>query len=181
MRSNYKFIEGNNVHFITSSIVELIPIFTYDKYFKIIIDSMKFCQENKNLKIYYYVILDNHFHAIVSGVKLSDTLASLKGFTAKLIIKQLQIDKKDWILNQLQYFKKKYKKDSVFQVWQEGLHPKIISSYKMFNQKVEYIHFNPVKRGFVIQAEHCKYSSACNKEWDGQTILELDKIEDFGV
>lgn len=86
MRSRYKVIEEKCIYFITSTIAEWIPVFTSEPYFKIIIESLRFCQKNKALKIFVYVIMDNHFHLIVSGEKLSDIISSLKKHTAKKII-----------------------------------------------------------------------------------------------
>lgn len=177
MRSRYKVVNDNGSYFISSSIVKMIPIFINEKYFQILIDSFKFCQNEKGLKIYYYVIMDNHFHLITSGRNLSNIMSSIKRHTAKEIIKQLKIDQKEWLLNQLNYYKKKYKKESEYQVWQEGFHPQFISSNEMLNQKITYIHYNPVKRGFVNNPEYWKYSSACNKDWEGNEIIKLDEFE----
>ncbi|MEQ9309026.1 MAG: transposase, partial [Balneolaceae bacterium] len=49
-----------------------------------------------------------------------------------------------------------------YQIWQEGYHPKQISSHKAMSQKLEYIHYNPVKAGFVDKAEYWRCSSARN-------------------
>ena len=124
-----------------------------------------------------FIGVDNHFHLITSGKNLSNIISSIKRHTAKEIIKQLKIDKKEWLLNQLNYYKKKYKKESEYQVWQEGFHPQFISSNEMLNQKITYIHYNPVKRGYVNNPEHWKYSSACNKDWDGNEVIKLDEFE----
>ena len=67
MRTRYKVIDDEGYYFVTSSIVEMIPVFTNEKYFQILIDSFKFCQKEKGLKIFFYVLLDNHFHLITSG------------------------------------------------------------------------------------------------------------------
>ena len=55
-----------------------------------------------------------------------------------------------------------YKKDRALQFWQEGVHPEWVQNEDMLRQKVEYIHNNPVKRGYVDEAEHWRYSSARN-------------------
>jgi putative transposase len=47
-------------------------------------------------------------------------------------------------------------------VWQEGSHPQEIYDEKMLIQKIEYIHNNPVDRGYVDDPEHWRYSSAIN-------------------
>ena len=74
------------------------------------------------------------------------------------------------------FYKEKYKKDSEYQVWQEGFHPQMITEEEVFRQKVEYIHHNPIKRGFVEQAEHWVYSSARNY-FAGDGCIEIDLIE----
>ena len=63
-------------------------------------------------------------------------------------------------INLLKFYKKRHKRDSQYQLWQEGFHPKQITSDEMFRQKVEYIHYNPVKRGYVELPEYWRYSSA---------------------
>jgi REP element-mobilizing transposase RayT len=65
--------------------------------------SFKFCKEMKGLKVYAFVIMDNHFHLIASAPELSNTLASLKKFTAKEIIALLEQDNKEWLLSQLAF------------------------------------------------------------------------------
>ncbi len=160
MRSRYKFVEEDGIYFLTSTILEWFPVFTSESYFQIIINSLKFCLENKQLKLHAYVIMDNHIHLIVSGNTLSETLKSFKMFTAKEIIQQLKTDRKTWMLNQFEYFKQKTKMNSIHQIWQEGLHPQLVNSEDIFIQKANYLHENPVRRGYVLQPENWKYSSA---------------------
>ena len=176
MRSRYKITDANGVYFVTSTIVEWLPIFTSQKYLEIIISSLKFCREQKQLKLYAYVILDNHFHLVVSGPDLSNTLSSLKKFTARQILAQLQEDRKGWLLNQLAYFKKRHKTESMHQVWQEGFHPQLILDEAMLVQKIEYIHHNPVKRGLVDLPVQWRYSSARNFESNDDSMIEIDPL-----
>ena len=67
MRDRYKILEENGIYFVTSTIIEWIPIFTQKVYFDIVIETLKFCKKNKGLQLYAYVIMDNHFHLIVSS------------------------------------------------------------------------------------------------------------------
>ena len=160
---------------MTSNIVEWIPVFTDHAYFDIIIESLKYCVQYKELSLYNYVILENHFHIIAAAPELANTMASLRKYTAAQIISQLKQDNKDWLLNQLSFYKKKHKTKSEFQIWQEGLHPVLIQNDLMYNQKAEYIHFNPVKRGYVDQPEHWKYSSARNYIFGDDSIIQVNK------
>ena len=48
------------------------------------------------------------------------------------------------------------------QIWQQGSQPKLSETEAMLRQKLEYIHDNPVKRGYVSDPTHWRYSSARN-------------------
>ncbi len=176
MRTRYKIIEEGNIFFMTNTIIEWIPVFINTEYFIAIIDSLKYCQENKDLELYAYVILDNHYHLIAKAPELTKVIQSIKRHSAKQIINLLKKDNKEWLLNQLAYYKKKYKIDSDFQIWQEGFHPEQIQNEKMLKQKIEYIHYNPVKRGLVTNPEDWLYSSARNYILDEHSMIKIDRI-----
>jgi putative transposase len=142
VRSRYRINNPDSSHFITSTIVKWLPVFTTPARCDIIVRSLTFCHEHKSLKIYAWVILDNHFHAIVSGPELSRTIGDLKKFTARQILAQLEHERCEWLLNQFQYFRAAHKTASTHQVWQEGVHPQSISSDEMMLQKLEYLHNN---------------------------------------
>ena len=174
MRDRYKIVEKDGIHFLTSTINEWLPVFTSQTYFELIIDSLKFYIENKYFRLYAYVIVENHFHMIVSSPHLSETVASLRKYTARKIIRQLEKDQKFWLLNQLAFYKKRHKKRSRYQIWQEGIHPEFIQTGRMLCQKLDYIHYNPVLRGYVDLPEHWRYSSARNYLYDDHSIIEVD-------
>jgi len=176
MKSRYKFMTKDGMHFITCTILEWIPVFTSAPYFQILIDSLKYCQKEKSLCLYSYVILENHFHGIVAGPSLATIIQSFKSYTGRSIIEQLAQDKKEWLLNQLAYYKLKSKAGSQYQVWQEGSHPQAIVGENMLRNKMEYIHFNPVRRGYVEYPEHWKYSSARNYYNEDHSVITVDCI-----
>ena len=176
MRSRYRINEPNQAHLITATIVEWLPVFTNSKMCDIIVRSLEFCRARKGLKIYGWVILDNHFHAILAGPELSRTIADLKKFTAHEILAQLKLEGREWLLNQLHYFRLKHKRSSAHQVWQEGVHPQALTTDEMTLQKLEYLHNNPVKRGLVASPEHWRYSSA--HEWLAGAIPLL-RVDDW--
>ena len=152
----------------------MAAVFTTGTMCDVLVESLRFCQQHKALRITAWVILDNHFHAIVSAPELSDVLAQIKRFTARQILQQLRVGRREWLLNQLHFFCSKHKTESEFQVWQEGSHPQAIRTDRVIQQKREYIHLNPVRRSLVSAPEHWRYSSA--HEWleGSQPVLECD-------
>jgi len=65
---------------------------------------------------------------------------------------------------------------SKYKVWQEGFHPITIESDHFFFEKLNYIHENPVRKGFVDQPSHWRYSSARNYDRDDDSILAIEKL-----
>ena len=93
MRSRYAFNEPHGTYFITSTVVEWLPVLKSAACCDIIVKALLHCREHKALQIHAWVILDNHFHAILSGPDLSATLRGLKGFTAQALIEQLKAER----------------------------------------------------------------------------------------
>ncbi|VVH62189.1 hypothetical protein BSPWISOX_2635 [uncultured Gammaproteobacteria bacterium] len=115
-------------------------------------------------------------HFILQSDNLSKDIQHLKFFTAKKIINFLQQKNIKTILEQLAFYKKSHKNQTHYQLWQEGCHPKIISTVGMMRQKIQYIHDNPVKRGYVDLSEHWRYSSYRNYFDTGLEVV-FDGIE----
>jgi putative transposase len=176
MRSRYKIVELASPHFITCTTVEWLPVFTRPKYLDIVTASLTFCRQQKGLHLHAYVILDNHLHLVVSSDKLSQVIRDFKRHTAKEILAAASQENKLWLLKQFEFFKGAHKGSSQHQVWQVGFHPQAISTEDMLTQKLDYIHYNPVRLGLVDRPEDWRYSSARN--YLGQEgVVEIDLVE----
>ena len=102
-------------------------------------------------------------------------MRKFKSFTSKEIIKLLQRENVKTILEQLKFYKKAHKKSAIYQVWQEGIQPKLISGDQMMVERIRYIHNNPVKRGYVDESKHWRYSSA--RDYEGvDGLLTVQRI-----
>ncbi|MBM4055615.1 MAG: transposase [Planctomycetes bacterium] len=176
MRSRYKIVESSNLYFITSTIIEWIPVFTEKIFCDIIIDSLTYCRQKKGLCLFAYVVMDNHIHLIAASETLSETIRDFKSYTAREIIRVAGEKQRMWLLNQFEFYKKNHKKTSEYQIWQEGFHPQVVANEDVLRQKADYIHNNPVRRGLVENAERWVYSSARNY-LSGEGCIEIDQIE----
>jgi REP element-mobilizing transposase RayT len=170
-RSRYKIIHPEQPHFITLTVLHWIPVFTRPETVNILLDALKYLAQD-GLKVYAYIILENHCHLVVQSEALDRDIARYKSYTAKQIIQYLAKNNVKQILEQLAFYKKAHKNDRAYQFWQERGHPELIQGDEMMRQKVDYVHFNPVKRGYVDKAEHWRYSSA--RDYLGQQgLLEV--------
>jgi len=176
-RSRYAINDPQTAHFLTCTIVNWLPVFTRPATVEVVLDSLRHLQTQRGLNLYGYVILENHLHWIAASDDLGRDVRDFKSYTAKQIVKCLKDFGAHTILKQLRFYKKRGKTDREFQVWQEGSHPQEINNWDMMRQKLEYIHVNPVKRGYVDLPEHWRYSSARN--YMGEEGL-IDVFMDWG-
>ena len=172
-RSRYRFTQPDQPHFMTLTVLHWIPVFTRPETVNILLSSLRYLI-GEGLKLYAWVILENHLHLLAQSEALDKDIARFKSFTSKQLIACLTEKKVAAVLEQLAFYKKAHKQNQGIQFWQEGVHPELIQGEAMMRQKVEYIHQNPVKRGYVDNPEHWRYSSA--RDYQGvQGLLNVCK------
>ena len=153
-------------YFLTLTVVGWIDIFTRNRYNEIIINSLKYCQFNKGLDIFAYVIMPSHLHLVARNLeeKLNMVIRDFKRHTANQIIRTVESEtgesRKDWLLHLFKYHAKYKKQNTKYQFWQKTNHPIELKTSAVIDQKIEYIHNNPVKAGLVLKPECWQYSSA---------------------
>ena len=173
----HKITNQNELHYLTFTVVGWVDVFTRKKYKDIIIESLKYCMENKGLLLFSYVIMSNHMHLIIrtdNKTGLSAIVRDFKTFTSKKIIKTIienyKESRSEWMLRLFKYYAKYNSNNKTYQFWKQDNRPTELISLKWINQKINYIHMNPVKAGIVEKAEHYLYSSASNYLGEGGLI-----------
>jgi REP element-mobilizing transposase RayT len=164
--SEYLKIEEGKPYFITYTLVDWIDLFTRECYVNILVDSIRYCQQQKGLEVYAYVIMPSHVHMIARCEgKLSNILRDMKEHTSKMIIRELlenpQESRREWLLEKFTISEQNQKRQ--YRVWQAGNHPEELYSDRFIDQKEKYIHMNPVEVGIVSRPEHYRLSSASDE------------------
>ena len=154
---------------MTNTIVAWLPVFSQPAFAEQILESWRFVQRKRNMTLQAFVIMENHLHWIAAGPQLSKRVGEFKSFTAITIVKMMKQMKYDTLLQELKSYKLRHKTDQEHQLWQEGSHPQMIENDDMMWQKIEYIHNNPLRRGYVDDPIHWRYSSA--RSYAGQAGL----------
>ena len=108
-RSRYKFHEEYYPYFITSTILEELPLLSKPQLAQILLDQLIFMQNEKGIKLYAYVIMPNHFHAIVQGTDLANSLRLTKSYSARKILQYLKQNGHTHWLNKLKWNKRIHK------------------------------------------------------------------------
>ncbi len=155
----------SSAYFITCTLVGWLNLFCHNRYCDIIIESLEYCRNHKQLEIYAYVIMPSHLHLILRHYdeNLNGILRDFKGHTAKEIYKQILMENRQIRKNMLLNFIKntaKSKLNQRYQIWQKTNYPIELDYDRIFDQKLNYIHKNPLKAGIVNDESAYLYSSA---------------------
>lgn len=172
--------DSQNLYFITSATVHWLPIFLSQRYFSILTDAFAFCRKNRGLLLYAYVLMPNRFHIIASTESsngLPGMIRDLKRHTSREVTRSLGRDD-SWALLQIMA------ETAIvtggghgLHIWQENYHPVPIFTQKYLRQKLDYLHDNPVREGYVRSAGDWVYSSAGEYATGQAGIMEIDRLE----
>jgi REP element-mobilizing transposase RayT len=179
--TSYRIKNEEGLNFLTFATVGWVDVFTRKVYRDILIDSLNFCTKEKGLRIFSCVIMSNHIHMVCRAqeeYKLSEIIRDFKKFTAKQIIKAIQTEaesRREWMLAVFGKAGSSNPNNKIYQVWRQDNHPIELYTNSVINQKIEYIHMNPVRAGIVANSEDYLYSSARNYS-DLESVFEIEKI-----
>lgn len=177
MDGGYAIRNQEAMHYLTFTVVDWVDVFSRKIYRDIVIESLRFCQQNKGMNLTGYVIIrmaapTNHIHIICQSDKgnLSDLIRDFKKYVAQMIINQIKIgpeSRADWMLKRFEsggvpLAAKSNLRNSNLQFWQVNNHPEEIFTEPFMWSKINYIHMNPVRAGLVLKASDYLYSSASN-------------------
>lgn len=183
MSNAYKFRNTEGLYFVTLTVVGWIDVFTRDAYRNIFIDSIKYCQAHKGLELFAWVLMTNHAHFIVrasDGFALENIFRDMKKITSRRIFKAIidnpQESRKDWMKYLFERFGQYNNNNKLIQFWQQDNHPIELWDQSIIKQKMDYIHNNPVKSGFVLESTFYPYSSAINYS-GGKGIIDVILLE----
>lgn len=183
MSRKYKFNNPDGIYFITFSVVGWVDVFTRDIYRNILIESFNWCVDKKGLNIYAWVIMTNHVHLIIfrSGSYLLESIMrDMKKFTSIKILDAIKTStlesRKEWMLRVFKEAGEENPQNINYQFWQHGNHPIELDNNKIIDQKLAYLHNNPVMQGCVNEVEHYNWSSAM--DYAGlKGLVKLDLLQ----
>ena len=164
----YFISDQNAMYFLTFTVIDWVDVFTRKEYKLAIVDSVNYCVKEKGLIVYGWVIMSNHLHVIWEareGYQLSDIIRDFKKFTAKNIIKMIKEgpeSRKVWLLKKFEFAGNRLNRISKYKFWKDSNHAIYLddSDMAMIEQKLEYLHNNPVEAMLVNDAQDYIFSSA---------------------
>ncbi|WP_317175528.1 transposase [Pontibacter beigongshangensis] len=129
MSRNYKFRDQEKLYFVSFAVVNWIDVFVRREYKEIVVDSLKYCINNKGLEVYAWCLMSSHVHLIVGSTNepIDGILRDMKRHTAKSILKTIeqhnQESRKEWMLWMFRRAGAYNPKNETYQFWQHHNHP----------------------------------------------------------
>ena len=165
------------------TVVDWVDVFIRLEYNKILDASLNYCIQNKGLRVHAYVYMTSHLHLIVTseGVALQDIIRDFKKFTSKRIIeaiKEYPESRREWLLKKFSFAAKRIRRGVNYKFWKDGYHAVLLDTYTKIEQRVNYIHYNPVAARLVyherdwINSSYCVYEEG-NRETPGVRVEPL--------
>jgi putative transposase len=182
MSRNYKFRDQDKPYFISFATVNWIDVLIRPVYKDIIVDSIKYCIENKGLIVYAWIIMSSHVHMIIGTSKepMENIIRDLKRHTSKALLKAVKENsvesRREWMLWMFERAGKKNRNNSKYQFWQQHNHPIELDNNVITDQKLAYLHNNPVEEGYVHEPNEYVYSSAIDYA-GGKGMIDIVFIE----
>ena len=163
-------MQNDGIVFFTATCLNWQPLLFHDSRKQIVLDSLKFLVTENRIWLYAFVIMPNHIHLLwrkkENWIEKDVQLMFLR-YTAQQIKFQM-IDSNQ--SSELALYKST-QGDRNFHFWKRKPYKAEMYNRKVATQKVDYIHYNPVKAGLCEMPEDYWFSSA--------RFYELNQ-DDFG-
>ncbi len=181
----YRIYDQHGLHFLTFTVVEWVDLFTRPAYKRLLVENFEFYRKKKGLRTHAFVIMTNHIHVIWSSPEapLSDMIRDFKKWTSVKCLELIQAEpesRREWMLEIFGAAGRANPSNRHYQIWQKGSHPIFLESRRFIQQKLNYIHQNPVRAGIVDDPTTYLYSSASHYA-NLPCVMKVDELDERWV
>ncbi|CAD0005215.1 REP-associated tyrosine transposase [Flavobacterium salmonis] len=178
MSEKYKVIDSTVPTFITITVVDWVDLFIRSVYCDILDESLNYCIKEKGLSVHAYVYMSSHIHLIVTAPdgELQNIVRDFKKFTSKKIIEAIKEhpeSRGEWLLRKFSFEAVTTGRAKNYKLWQDGFHPVILDTLEKIEQRIKYIHYNPVEAQIVFHERDYINSSYRNYEEDNAVFCNV--------
>jgi REP element-mobilizing transposase RayT len=169
--------EHLKIGFFTASILNWKSLLKPAKYKNIITNSFDFLVRKNRAKIYGFVIMPNHIHflwKIISPFTLDQVQRDFLKYTSQMI----KFDLKENHHEVLKHFWVNLR-DREYQFWQNKPLNKLLDSRKIVEQKLDYIHNNPLKGRWMLADSPEEYFYSSYRYYEFEDKLSFPFLEHY--
>ncbi|MEW6555847.1 MAG: transposase [Elusimicrobiota bacterium] len=177
-----RFLEKGAVYFVTTNTIERNKIFSDETAAKFLLLCIGYHKFMLNFNLLGYVIMLDHLHLLLQVLtekySLSNIMKQIKGNFARKY--------NEWLYQSSRHLSADYKKRIMkksgnhiyMPAWQEKFYDIALRDPKQIREKIEYMHWNPVKAGLVNHPKEYEFSSYHQYYGEKRTWIQIP-IEKF--
>jgi putative transposase len=148
----------NPIRFFTATCLNWQNLLQRDRHKEIILESLRFMVKDGRIHVYGFVIMPNHIHVLwrkTDEWAEKNTIHHFLKFTAQHIKFNLLANHPEELI-----LYRSTQKDRAYHFWERRPYAAAMHNRKVLEQKLDYIHYNPVKANLCATPEEYLYSSA---------------------
>jgi putative transposase len=150
MKTLRRYIEEGAVYFTTSLVSGKRKIFDNPEAAVRVIHEIYRLREKGAMHLLAFVVMPEHFHLLCQPLDkdISNIMRHVKRNSSFNLHRDLGIETPIWV---------------------KRFHDEVVDSEEGLRRNIEYIHFNPVKRGLAVNPEDYRFSSAYSQyevDWE---------------
>jgi putative transposase len=178
MPVKFRHTDEYALYFCTFTCFDWLPLFDITNSYDLVYKWFN-AMRAKRWETAAYVIMPNHLHTIhyfpEPGFSLNSIMREEKQLIAYEMIHRLQLNGENKLLNQLSMAitPTERQKGQQHRVFENSFDAKAIYSPRFLSQKIDYIHYNPVRGKWKLADDHTRY------EHSSASFYELDIIKHF--
>jgi|SRR6478609_7041073 len=149
---------SHGIEFFTATCLNWQPLLHHDDRKQILMESLRFMVNDKRIWLYGFVIMPNHIHLMWMRQD-----AWLEKSTEQIFLKYTAQQIKFKIIDSDASELKNYRStqsDRKYHFWERRSYKATMYNREVASQKLDYMHYNPVKAGLCEKPGGYKYSSA---------------------
>src|SRR5579885_235041 len=179
MRSDYKHYKNapgdGRTLFFTSTVLDFVLVFAEPSNADVMAASLLSDLRHYRAELWAFAVMGHHIHllAVPHGRSGPELMERIKANSARRILPHLSEE-----LNAQLSIQKGLNKRSL---WKRSFRSVPVINKRMFDQKVRYIHMNPVRAGLCVRAQDYRWSSswlydAGQFDWDSGIAITDELI-----
>ena len=156
----FKSHEPNTFHYVTTVCFNRVPVFQSDSACELFIDALEQTRTHCSFKLVGYLVMPDHVHLIVNPINrnISVVMRRLKSTSARLILDWLRNNHYERSLNKLALSLAQHKSNT-HALWQKNYSAIDLYTARFIQQKLRYIHLNPIRAKLCAHPAEWKWSS----------------------
>jgi putative transposase len=178
MRSRHRqsYERFGEVFFVTTTVVGFVNVFDLEASRSIVIDNLKFYQNRGDFTLLAWVLMPNHLHLVMrikGELSISQIMGNVKRITSRQISDWLSRSGNQKMVETLDA-KAKLEPSRHSRIWKPRFDCLVITNENTLREKIDYIHYNPVRAGLVSNTVDWIYGSAGDYAGFAETLVPVD-------